>query len=187
MLVTHIQFSASRSRSLGFGCRSSSAPTPSGHRLSRPPSRPRCLRIVLPTEERVPAPPPRCLRGARPASRWSAGYNTVPGDAPSDRLAAAARKRRWDVLLRAVSKHWVSIIGVMSGVFLRYERLCFSGGILTIRHAIAAVCRFRVTKKRRISTTLLSCSEDGARERYSIICCTFSSCLQPLCQWLHRR
>ena len=41
---------------------------------------------------------------------------------------------------------------------------------------LAAVCRFRVTKKRRIATTLLSCSEDGARERYSIICCTFSFC-----------
>ena len=45
----------------------------------------------------------------------------------------------------------------------------------------------RVTKKRRIATTLLSCSEDGARERYSIICCTFSFCLQPLYQWQHRR
>ena len=33
-----------------------------------------------------------------------------------------------------------------------------------------------IIKKRRISTTLLSCSEDGARERYSIICCTFSFC-----------
>ena len=31
-------------------------------------------------------------------------YNTAPGDVPSDRLAAAARKCRWDVLLRAVSK-----------------------------------------------------------------------------------
>ena len=31
-------------------------------------------------------------------------------------------------------------------------------------------------KKRRIATTLLSCSEDGARERYSIICCAFSFC-----------
>ena len=77
--------------------------------------------------------------------------------------------------------------GAILGVFLRYERLCFSGGILTVRHSSAAVCRFRATKKRRIATTLLSCSEDGARERYSIICCTFSSCLQPLCQWLHRR
>ena len=105
MLVTHIQFPASRPRLPDVGCRSSSAPTPSGHRLSRPPSRPRCLRIVLPAEERVPAPPPRCLRGARPASRWSAGYNTVPGDAPSDRLAAASRKHRWDVLLRAVNEH----------------------------------------------------------------------------------
>ena len=76
--------------------------------------------------------------------------------------------------------------GAISGVFFRYERLCFDGGILTVRHSKAAVCRFRVTKKRRIATTLLSCSEDGARERYSIICCTFSSCLQPLCQWLHR-
>ena len=159
MLVTRIQFPALRPHLPDVGCCSSSAPTPSGHRLSRPPSRSRCLRIVLPAEERVPALAPQCLRGAHPASRWSAGYNTVPGDAPSDRLAAAARRRRWDVLLRAVSKHWVSIIGVMSGVFLRYERLCFSGGILTIRHAIAAVCRFRVTKKRRISTTLLSCSE----------------------------
>ena len=77
--------------------------------------------------------------------------------------------------------------GAILGVFLRYERLCFSGSIFTVRHSSAAVCRFRVTKKRRIATTLLSCSEDGARERYSIICCTFSSCLQPLCQWQHRR
>ena len=52
----------------------------------------------------------------------------------------------------------------------------FSGGILTVRHSQVAVCHFRVTKKRRISTTLLFCSEDGARERYSIICCTFSFC-----------
>ena len=159
MLVTRIQFPASRPRLPDVGCRSFFAPTPAGHWPLPTPSRPRCLRIVLPAEERVPAPAPQCLRGARPASRRSAGYNTVSGDASSDKLAAAARKRRWDVLLRAVSKHWVSIIGVMSGVFLRYERLCFSGGILTIRHAIAAVCRFRVTKKRRISTTLLSCSE----------------------------
>lgn len=107
LLVTRIQFPASRSRSLGFGCRSSSAPTPSGHRLSMPPSRPRCLRIVLPTEERVPGPAPRCLRGVRPASRRSAGYNTIPDDAPSERCAAAARKRRWGVFLQAVSKHWV--------------------------------------------------------------------------------
>ena len=66
--------------------------------------------------------------------------------------------------------------GAILGVFFRYERLCFSGGILTVRHSNAAVCRFRVTKKRRIATTLLSCSEDGARERYSIICYTFSFC-----------
>ena len=77
--------------------------------------------------------------------------------------------------------------GAILGVFFRYERLYFDGCILTVRHSKVAVCRFWVTKKRRISTTLLSCSEDGARERYSIICCTFSSCLQPLCRWLHRR
>ena len=46
----------------------------------------------------------------------------------------------------------------------------------TANHSKAAVCHFRVTKKRRIATTLLSCSEDGAREHYSIICCTFSFC-----------
>ena len=44
-----------------------------------------------------------------------------------------------------------------------------------------------IAKKRRISTTLLSCSEDGARECYLIICCTFSFCRQPLQQWLRRR
>ena len=57
----------------------------------------------------------------------------------------------------------------------------------TANHSKAAVCRFRVTKKRRIATTLLSCSEDGARKRYSIICCAFSFCWQPLYQWQHRR
>ena len=31
----------------------------------------------------------------------------------------------------------------------------------TANHSKAAVCHFRVTKKRRIATTLLSCSEDG--------------------------
>ena len=107
LLVTRIQSPASRPRLPDVGCRSSSAPTPSGHRLSRPPSRPRCLRIVLPAEERVPTPAPRCLRGAHPAPRRSAGYNTAPGGAPSEKLAAAARKRRWSVLLRAVSKYWV--------------------------------------------------------------------------------
>ena len=50
----------------------------------------------------------------------------------------------------------------------RYKQPCFVDCL--------AVCHFRVTKKRRIATTLLSCSEDGAMERYSIICCTFSFC-----------
>ena len=35
---------------------------------------------------------------------------------------------------------------------------------------------FFLRQKRRIATTLLFCSEAGARERYSIICCTFSFC-----------
>ena len=56
--------------------------------------------------------------------------------------------------------------GAILGVFFRYERLCFSGGILTVRHSKAAVCRFRVTKKRRIATTLLSCSEDRAKTHF---------------------
>ena len=57
----------------------------------------------------------------------------------------------------------------------------------TANHSKVAVCCFRVTKKRRIATTLLSCSENGARERYSIICYAFSFCRQPLYQWQHRR
>ena len=59
--------------------------------------------------------------------------------------------------------------GAILGVFFRYERLCFSGGILTVRHSKAAVCRFRVTKKRRIATTLLSCSEKNTMLRSKII------------------
>ena len=80
------------------------------------------------------------------------------------------------------------------GDFGRFWAFSFdmSGFVLTAvsftaNHSKAAVCHFRATKKRRIATTLLSCSEDGARKRYSIICCTFSFCWQPLCQWLHRR
>ena len=42
-----------------------------------------------------------------------------------------------------------------------------AGDVLTVMQA---------AQKRRISTTLLCCSEDGARERYSIICYTFSFC-----------
>ena len=107
LFITHIRFPALQPHLPDARCRSSFAPTPSGHRLSRPPSHPRHLRIVLPAEERVPALAPRCLQVARPASRRSAGYNTVSGDASSDKLAAAARKRRWGVLLRAVSKYRV--------------------------------------------------------------------------------
>ena len=79
------------------------------------------------------------------------------------------------------------VFGAISGVCFRYERLSKRRRYPYRRLLLAAVCRFRVTKKRRIATTLLSCSEDGAREHYSIICCTFSFCLQPLCRWLHRR
>ena len=107
MLVTHIQFPASRPRLPDVGCCSSFAPTLSGHRLSVPLSHHQPLRAALPSEKRVPAPAPRCLQGGRPVSRRSAGYNTVSGDASSDKLAAAARKRQWGVLLRAVSKHRV--------------------------------------------------------------------------------
>ncbi|MFR7885913.1 MAG: hypothetical protein ACLU4Y_06105 [Pseudoruminococcus massiliensis] len=69
---------------------------------------------------------------------------------------------------------------IVSGRFWAFS-FDMSGFVLaavsyTANHSKAAVCRFRVTKKRRIATTLLSCSEDGARERYSIICCTFSFC-----------
>ena len=59
--------------------------------------------------------------------------------------------------------------GAILGVFFRYERLCFDGGILIVRHSSAAVCRFRVTKKRRITTTLLSCSEKNIMLRSKII------------------
>jgi hypothetical protein len=59
--------------------------------------------------------------------------------------------------------------GVILGVFFRYERRCFSGGILTVRHSKATVCRFRVTKKRRIATALLSCSEKNIMLRSKII------------------
>ena len=107
MLVTHIQFPASRPRLPDVGCCSSFAPTPSGHRLSVPLSHHQPLRAALPSEKRVPAPAPRCLQGGRPVSRRSAGYNTAPGGAPSDKLAAAARKCRWGVLLRAVIKYRV--------------------------------------------------------------------------------
>ena len=59
--------------------------------------------------------------------------------------------------------------GVILGVFFRYERLYFGGGVLTVRHSKAAGCRFRVTKKRRIATTLLSCSEKNIMLRSKII------------------
>ena len=69
--------------------------------------------------------------------------------------------------------------GAILGVFFRYERLCFSGSILTVRHSKAAVCRFRATKKRRIATTLLSCSEgDGQIDESAIIRYSLKRCHQ---------
>ena len=40
----------------------------------------------------------------------------------------------------------------------------------SVRHSKAAVCRFQVTKKRRIATTLLSCSEEAAPLLFINIC-----------------
>ena len=53
---------------------------------------------------------------------------------------------------------------IVSGRFWAFS-FDMSGFVLaavsfTANHSKAAVCRFRVTKKRRIATTLLSCSED---------------------------
>ena len=76
--------------------------------------------------------------------------------------------------------------GAILGVFFRYERLCFDGGNLYRQPFKSRCLSLPGNKKRRIATTLLSCSEDGAREHYSIICCTFSFCLQLLCRWLRR-
>ena len=99
---------------------------------------------------------------------------------PNCRFAPETQKRPKPLPRCMVSGRFWAFSFDMSGFVL-------AAVSFTANHSKAAVCRFRVTKKRRIATTLLSCSEDGARERYSIICCTFSSCLQPLCQWLHRR
>ena len=97
LLVTHIQFPASRSRSLGFGCRSSSAPTTAVRWPSTSPSHPRHLRIVLPVEERVPAPAPRYLQGAHPVD-YSVAFcsyfviqNAGPAGTPSVSLISSSR------------------------------------------------------------------------------------------------
>ena len=67
--------------------------------------------------------------------------------------------------------------GVILGIFFRYERLYFGGGILIVRHSKAAVCRFRVTKKRRIATTLLSCSGNCFFYLTSVGLCSTTYCL----------
>ena len=49
----------------------------------------------------------------------------------------------------------------------------------TANHSKAAVCHFRVTKKRRIATTLLSCSEgDGQIDESAIIRYSLKRCHQ---------
>ena len=62
----------------------------------------------------------------------------------------------------------LSIFGVILGVCFRYERLVTGRGIAYRLPQKCAVCRFRVTKKRRIATTLLSYGED-----YNSICLRF--------------
>ena len=47
--------------------------------------------------------------------------------------------------------------GAILGVFFRYERRCFSGGILTVRHSKAAVCHFRVINIPRPSRGYFLC------------------------------
>ena len=49
--------------------------------------------------------------------------------------------------------------GAISGAFFQYEQLSKRRRYPYRRLLLAAVCHFRVTKKRRIATTLLSCSE----------------------------
>ena len=51
------------------------------------------------------------------------------------------------------------VFGAISGAFFRYERFSKRRRYPYRRLLLAAVRRFRVTKKRRIATTLLSCSE----------------------------
>ena len=57
-----------------------------------------------------------------------------------------------------LSVHTLCVFGAISGVCFRYERLSKRRRYPYRRLLLAAVCRFRVTKK-RIATTLLSCSE----------------------------
>ena len=75
----------------------------------------------------------------------------------------------------AVPRNEVCFLCVAFAIFSE-DGFVLAAVSFTANHSKAAACHFRVTKKRRIATTLLSCSEDGARERYSIICCTFSFC-----------
>ena len=71
LFITHIRFPALQPHLPDARCRSSFAPTPSGHRLSRPPSHHQPLRAALPSEKRAPVPAPRCLQGAQPPDGYA--------------------------------------------------------------------------------------------------------------------
>ena len=51
------------------------------------------------------------------------------------------------------------VFEAISGVFFRYERLCFGVGILNHQSFESRCLSLPGNKKRRVSTTLLSCSE----------------------------
>ena len=70
-----------------------------------------------------------------------------------------------------------SFFGAILGVCFRYERLSTDRGIAYHLPQKCAVCRFRVTKKRRIATTLLSCSENCFFYLTSVGLCSATYCL----------
>ena len=59
--------------------------------------------------------------------------------------------------------------GAILGGFFRYERLCFSGGILYRQPFKSRCLSLPGNKKRRIATALLSCSEKNIMLRSKII------------------
>ena len=116
-----------------------------------------------------------------PACVWRSGRAPANGSAIRGMPVASRASLRF-LLLRYAGMQTTRVVDNHKETpSFRMVFLCIyraAGDVLTVMQA---------AQKRRISTTLLSCSEDGAREHYSIICCTFSFSLQPLCQWLHRR
>ena len=67
---------------------------------------------------------------------------------------------------------------LFSSFLIQYKFRIFTEKFLLHFHSSKIILSaiFFLRQKRRITTTLLSCSEDGARERYSIICYAFSFC-----------